>query len=135
MNFFEQQDLAHRNTKRLVFLLILAVISLIAITTLLFATAFYYMELNTRGYLQHVGVWNGIMHSLSWKTLGEISFAVCSVIFLGSLYKMLQLSSGGRAVAESMNGRLINILNADADEKKILKSVPLFPLSFTCYQN
>lgn len=123
MNFFEQQDIAHRNTKRLVLLLCLAVISLIAITTVLFATAFYYMELNTHRYLESTGVWQGITQAMSWKMLGGISIGVCTVIFLGSIYKHIQLSSGGRAVAESLGGRLINPLNAVGDEKKIINVV------------
>ncbi|RYY74145.1 MAG: peptidase [Gammaproteobacteria bacterium] len=123
MNFFEQQDLAHRNTKRLVILLCLAVISLIAITTLLFATTFYYMEQNTHRYLNSTGLWNGITQAMSWKMLGGISVSVCVVIFLGSFYKLIQLSSGGRVVAESLGGRPINTLNAVGDEKKILNVV------------
>ncbi|RYY03618.1 MAG: peptidase [Gammaproteobacteria bacterium] len=123
MNFFEQQDIAHRNTKRLVVLLCLAVISLIAITTLLFATAFYYMELNTHQYLANTGLWQGITHSMSWQMLASISAGVCAVIFFGSLYKLIQLSSGGRAVAESLGGRLINSSSAIGDEKKILNVV------------
>jgi Zn-dependent protease with chaperone function len=123
MNFFEQQDLAHRNTKRLVVLLCLAVISLIAITTLLFATVFYYMELNTHRYLANTGLWHGISHAMSWKMLGGISVTVCVVIFLGSLFKLIQLSSGGRVVAESLGGKPINSLNATGDEKKILNVV------------
>lgn len=123
MNFFEQQDLAHRNTKRLVFLLCLAVISLIAITTLLFATAFYYMELNTHHYLANSGLWKGIMQSMSWKMLAGISASVLVVICLGSLFKLLQLSAGGRAVAESLGGRPLTVHNANPDEKKILNVV------------
>lgn len=123
MNFFEQQDLAHRNTKRLVFLLCLAVISLIAITTLLFATVFYYMELNTHRYLENTSLWQGIMHSLTWETVSAISIGVCGVICLGSIYKFFQLSGGGRAVAEAIGGRLLDGQKADADEKKILNVV------------
>jgi len=123
MNFFEHQDLAYRNTKRLVFLLCLAVLSLITITTLLFATAFYYMELNTHHYLANAGLWHGIMHSMSWKMFAGISASVCAVIVFGSLYKLIQLSSGGRVVAESLGGRPLTIHNANADEKKILNVV------------
>ena len=123
MNFFEQQDLAHRNTKRLVVLLCLAVISLIAITTLLFATVFYYMELNTHRYLESAGLWHGITHAMSWEMLGGISVTVCVVILLGSLFKFIQLSRGGRVVAESLGGKLINSVNATGDEKKILNVV------------
>lgn len=123
MNFFEQQDIAQRNTKRLVFLLCLAVISLIAITTLLFATALYYMEANTHRYLENSGLWHGVMQTMSWKMFAGISASVVAVIFFGSLYKLIQLSSGGRVVAESLGGRPLNIQNANADEKKILNVV------------
>jgi len=123
MNFFEQQDLAHRNTKRLVFLLCLAVISLIAITTLMFATAFYYMELNAQTMMSNTGLWQGITQTMSWKIVGGISAAVCTVILAGSFYKLIQLSNGGRAVAEALGGRPLNVINANADEKKILNVV------------
>jgi Zn-dependent protease with chaperone function len=123
MNFFEQQDLAHRNTKRLVLLLCLAVISLIAITTLMFSAAFYYMELNTLGMMTNTGLWHGMSQTMSWKIVAGISVTVCTVIILGSLYKLIQLSSGGRAVAEALGGRPLNVINANADEKKILNVV------------
>ncbi len=123
MNFFEQQDLAYRNTKRLIVLLCLAVVSLIAVTTLFCATVFYYMEQNTHHYLGNAGLWQGIKHSMSWKMLASISISVCAVIFLGSLYKLFQLSSGGRVVAESLGGRPLTVHNANADEKKILNVV------------
>jgi Zn-dependent protease with chaperone function len=123
MNFFEQQDLAHRNTKRLVFLLCLAVISLIAITTLMFSAVFYYMELNTLGMMTNTGLWQGMSQTMSWKIVAGISVTVCTVIILGSLYKLIQLSSGGRAVAEALGGRPLNVINANADEKKILNVV------------
>lgn len=123
MNFFEQQDIAQRNTRRLVFLLCLAVISLIAITTLLVATTFYYMEENGRRYLENTSAWQGITQTMSWQMIAGISTAVVSVIFLGSFYKLIQLSGGGRAVAETLGGRPLNVQNANGDEKKILNVV------------
>lgn len=126
MNFFEQQDLAHRNTKRLVLLLVAAVVSLIAITTLLFACIIYYLQDGYTGHLQEVrpsGFWQGLFSTLSWELLGWITFIICGVVFAGSLYKLIQLRSGGKVVAEAMGGRLININASDADEKKILNIV------------
>jgi Zn-dependent protease with chaperone function len=123
MNFFEQQERAERNTKRLIFLLCLAVISLIALTTLLFAATFYYLQLNQNGYQQGLSAWQGFTQAYSWKLVGTISLGVCAVVFLGSVYKLFQLSSGGRAVAEAMGGHLINLQTADADERKILNVV------------
>jgi Zn-dependent protease with chaperone function len=123
MNFFEQQDIAQRNTKRLLLLLFLVVISLIAITTVLFAAIFYVTRSNENGDASELGLWQGILHSLSWEMLGAISLGVCAVILLGSLYKLFQLSGGGRAVAEAMGGRLIQAHSTDADERKILNVV------------
>ncbi len=60
---------------------------------------------------------------MNWKMIAGISTAVVAVIFLGSFYKLIQLSSGGRAVAESLGGRPLNIQNANGDEKKILNVV------------
>lgn len=123
MNFFEQQDIAHRNTKRLIFLLCLAVLSLIAVTTFFCATVIYYLQLNSHQHLSNVGLMEGITQAVSWKMVSGISISVCSVIFLGSLYKLLQLSKGGRVVAEALGGRPLTIHNATPDEKKILNVV------------
>lgn len=126
MNFFEQQDLAHRNTKRLVLLLCAAILSLILITTLLFACIIFYLQDGYVGHLQetqHTGFWQGLFSTLSWELLGWITFIICGVVFAGSLYKLIQLRSGGRVVAEAMGGRLINTNASDADEKKILNIV------------
>jgi Zn-dependent protease with chaperone function len=126
MNFFEQQDLAQRNTKRLIALLFAAVLSLILITTLLFAFIIFYLQSGSTNHLpesQPSGLWQGMFNALSWELLGWMTFIICGVVFLGSLYKLIQLRSGGRAVAEAMGGRLINTNASDMDEKKILNVV------------
>ena len=120
MNFFEQQDRAHRNTRQLIVLQALAVVSLVAITTLLIATVIYF---NNSSHTEHLSLWQGILHSISLDLFAAISIGVCSVIFLGSLYKYIQFSSGGQAVAEAMGGRLLNLNSGDADERKILNVV------------
>ncbi len=125
MNFFEQQDIARRNTKRLVILLLLAVLSLIAITVLLVAGTmtfmFGYSGTYTEAPPQTLGA--NLFAVISWEMLAWISFIVGTVVALGGAFKQLQLRSGGRAVAEAMNGRLINLHTEDADEKKILNVV------------
>lgn len=118
MNFFEQQDRAHRNSKQLVVLLCLAVISLIGITTLLVAVIFA----TSNGH-NHTNLWLQIKASMSWKLLLYISLGVITVILAGSFYKLIQLSSGGRAVAEAMDAQLLNPLNATGDERKVLNVV------------
>lgn len=118
MNFFEQQDRAHRNSKQLVILLCMAVLSLITITTLLVATI-----LAISNDHNHTSLWLQIQTSLSWKLLLYISLGVTTVILAGSLYKLIQLSTGGRAVAEAMDAQLLNPLNATSNERKVLNVV------------
>jgi len=118
MNFFEQQDRARRNSTQLVILLCLAVISLIGITTLLVAIVFA-----TSNNHNHSSLWLQIKASLSWRLLLYISLGVITVIMVGSFYKLMQLSSGGRAVAEAMDAQLLNPINATADERKVLNVV------------
>jgi Zn-dependent protease with chaperone function len=127
MNFFEHQDTARRNTRRLIILMLLAVASLIAITTALVAVVIYFFDNSGNG-LQPAPASAGnivqlAFHTLSWEILGYITLAIGLVVALGSVYKLLQLSGGGRTVAEAMGGRLINLNTRDADEKKILNVV------------
>ncbi len=121
MNFFEHQDRAHRNTRYLILLLIAAVVSLVAITTLLFATLAYFSDEHRQQAAQTV--WQGILHALSPATFLWIALSVSSVVLLGSLFRFMQLGGGGKTVAEAMGGRLLMGNTLDADERKILNVV------------
>lgn len=121
MNFFEHQDRARRNTRYLIFLLIAAVLSLVAITTLLFATLAYFGE-EQRNEIAST-TWQGIMHSLSPSAFLWIAVGVGGVVVLGSLFRFAQLRGGGKSVAEAMGGRLLAGNTQDADERKILNVV------------
>lgn len=124
MNFFEHQDRAKRNTNRLIVLLILAVISLVAITTLLFAAVAYFgLGQNYNQYGEPLGVWEGILHALSVEVFIWIALTVSSVVVLGSVFRFFQLRAGGKAIAESMGGRLLSGNTHDLDERKILNVV------------
>ncbi|MCE3253524.1 MAG: peptidase [Cellvibrio sp.] len=124
MNFFEHQDRARRNTKHLILLLILAVLSLVAITTLLFAAfAFFGQEHTSVHTREAVGLWQGIINALSLEVFVWTALGVSSVVALGSLFRFIQLRAGGKTVAEAMGGRLLSGNTADADERKILNVV------------
>lgn len=124
MNFFEHQDRARRKTKQLVLLLALAVIALIAITTFA-AAALVYLSGNAepQAYEHAHTFWSGALHALSVQSFLWIALAVTSVVFLGSLFRFMQLGSGGRAIAEAMGGRLLLGQTTDPDERKILNVV------------
>ncbi|WP_193165947.1 M48 family metallopeptidase [Microbulbifer hainanensis] len=116
MNFFEYQDKARRNTGLLVGLFFTAVVLLIAITTLLAAAAVGW----SRGQPFNVAQ---IGPLLGWDTVATIALTIAAVIALGSLYKLRQLAAGGRAVAESLGGRKINIAPQNDAERRALNVV------------
>jgi Zn-dependent protease with chaperone function len=123
MNFFEHQDIARRNTRRLVLLLSLATLTLIAITTLMFALVM--LGLNTNGYATYAdqGLWSALTSVVGWRALVVIAALVLTFVTLGGLLKMVQLRSGGRAVAEALGGKLINLSEGDARERQLLNVV------------
>ncbi|MFJ3487904.1 M48 family metallopeptidase [Pseudomonas sp. NPDC090202] len=114
MNFFEQQDRARLNSRRLVLLMALAVTALVALTSLVLSVAWQFMA--DTGKKQHT------LH-VAWNLLPGIALIILAVVVLGSLYKSLQLRDGGKAVAKRLGGRLINLQQHDADERKVLNVV------------
>ncbi|MCZ6471039.1 MAG: M48 family metallopeptidase [Gammaproteobacteria bacterium] len=118
MDFFQAQDTARRNTTRLVIFFILAVLSLIVITNLLVMVLFGFIETGEEGVTL-----NAIATQFDWQVMLVVSAAVLLVIFGGSAYKTMTLSSGGAAVAESLGGRLISHNTSDLHERKALNVV------------
>jgi Zn-dependent protease with chaperone function len=124
MNFFEHQDRAKRKTNHLILLLLLAVLSLVALTTLLFAAFVYFgQEHNSTNAGATLSVWQGIIQALSFESFIWIAVGVSSVVALGSLFRFFQLRAGGKTIAEAMGGRLLSGNTIDADERKILNVV------------
>lgn len=126
MDFFERQDKARRNTRLLVFYFVLAVLSLLLavnVAVSLIFTAFGNYGLMIRG-LSPVASTNELslpwsqVELLLWATIGTLV-----VILIGSVFRTLQLARGGSAVAELLDGRLINSNTSDADERKLLNVV------------
>lgn len=116
MNFFEHQDRARKQTGRLVLLLTIAVVCLVTITSL------------ALGWLwRHLG--EPALHLTSRASLPDpelylsIAAVIVGVVVLGALYKQMQLSAGGKVVAESLGGRLLNLSASNADERRLLNVV------------
>lgn len=116
MNFFAHQDRARSTTKKLIFLFICAVVSLIVITSILIVFVISVSE-NASG---EVAFNSGLLTS---DIFLFVSLGVISVVTLGALFRLAQLKGGGKVVAESMGGRLLNTGTLDADERKILNVV------------
>ena len=124
MNFFAQQDKARRNTGWLVLLFCLAVLGLIVLTNLLVGLAFHFLSSNTVDvYATSLDSAFSLGGIFSWQSFGLISMAVCGAIACAILYKWWQLSSGGKAVAESLGGVRIQPNTDDADERLVLNVV------------
>ncbi len=119
MNFFEEQDRARRISGRLLLLMVLAVVSLIALTSLVLGAIWQLFGQN-----HSASLLNGAGSLLpSGPLVAMVSVAVIAVVLLGSLYKSLQLKRGGQAIAERLGGRLINLAPQNFEERRLLNVV------------
>ncbi|MDO9322225.1 MAG: M48 family metallopeptidase [Pseudomonas sp.] len=125
MNFFEHQARAKRNSGRLILLLALAVICLIALTSVILMVLITRFGQAPLQLLSHEAPGYAADGSLvtDWSLIGAVTIAVISVVLLGSLYKTMQLSKGGKAVAERLGGRLINLAPQSPEERRVLNVV------------
>ncbi|MBS1269871.1 MAG: Protease HtpX [Gammaproteobacteria bacterium] len=117
MNFFESQDRVRKNTAKLIFLFALAVITLIIMTNLLVMMVF--------GYINSDQLRDGetLIRQMDWRTFVAVGAGVSVVILVGSLYKIMALSAGGKVVAESLGGQLIPRDTEDLNRRKLLNVV------------
>ena len=116
-DFFERQDIARRNTTRLVILFALAVLTLIVSIDLLLA--------GVMGYLGRDPETGAIDWTLAADP-GVVSLAVFGTLLVaggGSLFKIAQLRGGGHVVAEQLGGRLVNPDTAAPSEQQLLNVV------------
>ena len=116
MDFFERQDKARRNTAFLVFYFIVAIALMIVAVYLVVALIFTGVELKNAAD-DATAVW------LQVKVFLGSAFATLAIISAGSFFKTLSLARGGRAVAELLDGRLLNSNSTDAQERKLLNVV------------
>ena len=116
-DFFERQDVARRNTTRLVILFALAVLTLIVSIDLLLAGVMGYL-----GRDPDTGAINWAL-AADPQVLFLAVFGTLLVAGGGSLFKIAQLRGGGHVVAEQLGGRLINPDTADPSEQQLLNVV------------
>ncbi len=116
MDFFARQDKARRNTKLLVFYFSLAVIFLILAVYAAVSLIFTGIELKNS--LDEASFTWSQLELLLWTAIGTLA-----VILIGGVFKTLELARGGSAVAELLDGRLVNSNARDADERKLLNVV------------
>lgn len=122
MNFFEQQDIARRNTRALLLLFIAAVFLLILITNALVA-AFLWFGQDYNVYSGSREGFSGFLSYFSVARFGTIGLGVTAVVALVVMVKWIQLSTGGKAVAEGMGGTRILPQSSDPAERRVLNVV------------
>ncbi len=117
-NFFENQDAARRNTKRLVLLFCLAVIAI--------AAMLYLLAVLLTG-AERPDPYSGqtAISRLWWQPELAVGVAIATVIVVGggSLYKIARLRSGGAVVAGALGGSLVPQGTRDTDERRLLNIV------------
>jgi Zn-dependent protease with chaperone function len=116
MDFFERQDKARRKTKLLVFYFIVAICLLILSAYAAVLAIFGRREVFDAMGEASSALWQPDL--FLWSTLGTLI-----VIGIGSAFKTAELSKGGSAVAQMLDGRLINSNATAADERKLLNVV------------
>lgn len=132
MNFYEQQELARRNTRWLLVLFVLAVCALVLIT-LTFLTLFPW-QTHAESFSSHGSnrplmclMTSGCNFGASVAEHSDKLLAVGIVLVLiiggASLFKWLTLRKGGRIVAEMMGAEELQSNTFNTDEKRLLNVV------------
>lgn len=115
MDFFAAQDDARKSTKWLVLMFGAAVMSIVLLVYLAIVVIFSYS--NSEQMLEPLQFWQPDLFVM-------VAGAVSALIVLGSLYRIVTLSSGGGvAVAESLGGRLVSRSTRDPLEQRLLNVV------------
>lgn len=112
MNFFEQQRRAKRRTVYLIFLMFMAVLSLIAVSCVLMTIP---VEDGSGKVLMDL--------ELDRQLVMTVSAVVVGIVLLGSLSKLMELSEGGKVVARRLDGRVINHSAQTLEEQRLMNVV------------
>ncbi|MEI6514387.1 MAG: M48 family metallopeptidase [bacterium] len=117
MNFFEHQEHARRQTRRLIayygIAVLLIILSLYGVTALIFH---YEQTVIPNAPFNWPGLWDP-------NLFGIVALATAALILSGSVYKIRSLSSGGEAVARMLGGRPIAPNTTQFQEKRLLNVV------------
>ncbi|MGB5267754.1 MAG: M48 family metallopeptidase [Polyangiales bacterium] len=127
MDFFEEQVLARKRTRRLTLMFTLAVLGVIAAVYVLAMLVSGVLSIDTAGVRYMTGDYENVAQlALAFWDPGVFLFALGStatVVGLGSLYKIAQLRAGGPAVAHGLGGRRVDPDSTRLDERRLLNVV------------
>jgi Zn-dependent protease with chaperone function len=118
-DFFAQQELARRNTRRLLLWFALAAAGVVASYCLLVALAYGLLGLYAG---RHPGYLHAIAETPSSMILGVAAF-VLGTILLASTHRAWRMRHGGHYVAELLGARFLESPHVDASERRLLNVV------------
>ncbi len=121
MDFFDRQERARKHTKLLEVYFGLAILGISAAIYLVVVLVLnWWPGGGHRNYEydspQNYGLWDARLFLI-------VAAITLAFILCGSVYKIVQLSSGGKVVAEMLGGRLVPADTSDPDEHKLLNVV------------
>lgn len=122
MDFHAHQDEARKKTWQLVLLFCVAVAVLLAITNAIVAITYQYVLRGARVASHHYSA-TDLAVGIGWQTYLSVSAVVLAVILAAIALKWLTLSAGGKAVAESMGGQLVQPNSSDGAERRLINVV------------
>lgn len=127
-SFFDQQDMARRNSRRLIWFFGLAVLAVVVALDLLAVWLYMAASKNKRAGDGQMQISAPPLSDQNLRDLymliGATSIGTGTIIGLASLGKTVSLASGGSVVAEALGGRLIDPLDVrDPLEKRLLNVV------------
>ncbi|WP_116367135.1 M48 family metallopeptidase [Parahaliea mediterranea] len=122
MDFFQQQDIARRNARLLLLLFLIAVLLLVLLTNGVVA-AFLWFSQDYNVYAGSRSGVAGFWDYVSWARFGGIALGICATVAFVVMLKWLQLSTGGKVVAEAMGGSRLLPQSRDQLERRCLNVV------------
>lgn len=122
MNFFERQDKARSRTGFLVLLYLLTIVLTILAVYPVARLLMYFVE-NSDNQTSYSSNPLSSLWPINSELFCTISIFITLMVLMGALYKILQLSQGGKCVAELLGGIRILPDTTDPNERKILNVV------------
>ncbi len=120
MDFFDRQEKARRNTKLLVAYFacgtVMLILAVYVVSLVIFAGVNSKSQRRSYDGNTQIEAWNP-------KLFFGAAIGTLAVIALGSGFKTMELAQGGRVVATTLGGRLVNPGTSDPDERKLLNVV------------
>jgi len=117
LDFFASQELARRQSTRMVLLFLLAVLAIVAAVDLLAAAVY----LSTTDRMLRVG--SSLLAQVPRAVYVWTSLATLALIAGGTVFRVIALAGGGRAVAEMVGARRVDRNSQDPGERRLLNVV------------